>query len=778
MVMPHGNEELFRKAMNQGHSAAWENRWQEAAKHYSRALEEYPENPPALNSLALAQLELGNLDQALELYRRAARLSAEDPLPVEKIAQIYKQTGRTEQAVQASLRAAELYLSVRDADKAINNWTRAIRLQPDNVDARARLALVYEKLGRSRQAINEYIAVAALQQQAGLLKEAEQTCEHALMLNPKSKEAKEALDTLRSFRTLPAPTRQTSQTGPLKLPAGQAQKTPTAQPTPAMDDSPDPIEEASQKALQTLAGMLFELGTGESQKRTTTGLRSIARVVADGLMSRGFDERAIVKHLNEAIESQSRHENAEAAEALHQAVDAGLDHPAAHYYLGHLLTELGRQESAHRSFQRAVKHQDYGLGARLQIAQYLREQERLPEATAEYLQALRLADATVVPEDKAEALRSQYEPLVEATSQNADEKDLKQLCDNIHHLLLRPGWRASVSEARGQLPSSANGSAPQPLADILTQANGGRMVESLARISRIAREGNFRAAMEEAYTTLQFAPAYLPLHINMGELLLISERKREAITKFSAVARAYSARGESDRATKMYQRIVSIAPFDLAARLHLISQMTAQGQIAEAIAQYLDLADVYYRLAELDSARDTYEKALRLAQSTDMDSNWTAQIMHQMADIDLQRLKWREALLVYEQLRTLAPDDEIARLNLVQLNLRMAQEAKANTELDNYLSYLSSRSRDKDAIEFLEGLMKEDEDFLLGRRRLAEHYQQAGQRDQAIREWNKVGEVLVASGDREGAKVAVRAILSMNPPNAEKYQQFLQRLSE
>ena len=30
MVLPSGNEKEFRKAMNQGHSAAWEGRWQQA----------------------------------------------------------------------------------------------------------------------------------------------------------------------------------------------------------------------------------------------------------------------------------------------------------------------------------------------------------------------------------------------------------------------------------------------------------------------------------------------------------------------------------------------------------------------------------------------------------------------------------------------------------------------------------------------------------------------------------------------------------------------------
>jgi hypothetical protein len=68
--------------------------------------------------------------------------------------------------------------------------------------------------------------------------------------------------------------------------------------------------------------------------------------------------------------------------------------------------------------------------------------------------------------------------------------------------------------------------------------------------------------------------------------------------------------------------------------------------------------------------------------------------------------------------------------------------------------------------------------FALAQRRLAEHYQQIGKREDAIRTWNKVGELLVEAGDREGAKVAVRAILALNPPNPERYQQFLKRLSK
>lgn len=779
MVTLRGNEDIFRRSMNQGHSAAWEGSWQEAVEHYGRALLEFPDNSPTLNSLALAHFELGNLEQALELYKLASRFSPEDPLPVEKTALIYKQTGRLEEALQFSMRAAELYHNLRDADKAINNWTRVIRLDADNIDAHSRLAQVYEKLGRTPQAITEYVSVAALQQHAGMQDEARKTAEYGLKLNPKNIEAQQALAMLQAFKTLPKPVRQGGMSGPLRLPEGRSKPAPKRTGRLEVGVGPDPIEEATQKSMQSLAAMLFDLTPGAAEPtRKSTGLRSMARVVSDGLLSRGFDEKAIIHHLSQAIQMHTQGKYQPAAEELKAAIEAGLDHPAAHFILGLLLLDEGENDVAQRSFQKAVKHLDFALAARLKLGEHLRQQGRFSEAVVEYLQALKIADSAVVPEDKAEALRNEYEPLIASAGLSTNEAEIKLLCENIHHLLMRPNWRTGMQEARGQLPGSPNGVAPLPIADILTNANSSRLVDALALINQIYRQGFFRAAMEEAYAALEFSPTYLPLHVQMGELLLMNERPQQAIEKLTTVARAYSARGEGERATQIYERILTISPLDVEARQQLIKQLTARGLIKEAASQYLELADVYYRLAQLDLARDTYESALRVAQGAEVDPAWTAQILHQMADIDLQRLDWRKALRVYEQLRTLAPEDETARLNLVQLNLRLGQEGTANTELDNYLSFLNSRARDQDTATFLAGLVSENPRFALANRRLAEALQQNGQREEAIRQWNKVGELLVDSGDREGAKAAVRAILALNPPNAERYQNFLKRLSK
>jgi tetratricopeptide (TPR) repeat protein len=262
----------------------------------------------------------------------------------------------------------------------------------------------------------------------------------------------------------------------------------------------------------------------------------------------------------------------------------------------------------------------------------------------------------------------------------------------------------------------------------------------------------------------------------MGELLLRQERSQEAINKFTIVANTYASRGEANRATDLLRRIVEIAPLDMGARNRLIKTLIDQGEVDVAITEYLNLADAHYRLAQLDTARTTYENALRLAQQANADPSWGKRILHYMADIDLQRLDWRQALRVYEQLRTLGPDDEVARKNLVELNMRLGQETQATAELDNYLNFLSGKAQDQQAVAFLEKIAEENPEFAFVQRRLAQAYQQASRTEDAIKHWDKMAELMVQKGDTESAKEAIRAILVLNPPNVEQYRAVLQKL--
>jgi tetratricopeptide (TPR) repeat protein len=282
--------------------------------------------------------------------------------------------------------------------------------------------------------------------------------------------------------------------------------------------------------------------------------------------------------------------------------------------------------------------------------------------------------------------------------------------------------------------------------------------------------------MEEAFYALEFAPTYLPLHTYMGELLIQQNRLQDAIDKFSIVAQSYSMRGEANRAIDLFRRITDLSPMDIDARGRLIEQLVARGQTGEAIDEYLKLADVYYSLADLNMARKTFTQALHLAQSAIVDRAWKVKILHRMADIDLQSLDWRQALRVFEQIRTLQPDDEKARMTLIDLNLRLRQESQAIAELDGYIAYLYDNKRTQDAIKFLENMIEDNPKQISIRRRLAELYRQVGRTADAISQLDKAGEISLDAGDRNGAAEVIMAILALNPPNAADYQRLLAQI--
>lgn len=761
-------EDVFQKAMNQGHSAAWDQTWDKAAVCYETALREFPDNPKALNSLALAQFQMQHFDEALGTYKRAARLTPEDPVPVEKIAQLSERTGDIPTAVAAAYQAAELYLKTREVEKAIENWTRVTQLNPAHLAAHSRLAMVYEKLNQPGPAVSEYIALASLLQHGGNPGKAAELIDHALEISPNSSEAKQAKAWLKSGQMLPKPVPPKGGTGPLRM----AQVRETQAPMQASESGLDPISEARASALQALADLLFELTDDSRETQSRRGLQSLMRGTGELQQS---DEARILLHLSQAIDSQTKGHESQAAEELEHALEAGCDVPALHFDLGYLRSKSERLESALRHLQQCIRHDDYGLAARLVSGQVYMKMGKLKEAAVENLEALKVADSAVVPPEQADSIRQLYEPLVEAQQSASDSEATGKLCANIQEMLVRSNWRSHLMKAREQLPRTSDGSA-LPLAEVLIQTQSSQVLEAMTTINQLARDGRLRSAMDEAFLAVIGAPTYLPLHTLIGDLLIREGREQDAITKFGVVAHAYGVRGEAGQATALLRRILQLAPMDMSVRNELIDQLTARGQVDEAISEYIELADIYYRLADLDLARKTYTTALRLAQQSGANRQWSSQILHRMADIDVQRLDWRQALRVYEQILTLRPDDEPARKQLVELNLRLGQPGQAVTELDAFTSYLEGAGRAPEALAFVEHLVAEQGEQVILRRALAEQYRKAGRTAEAIAQLDTAGEALMQAGDKAGVIEVVEQILRMDPPNAAQYRELIAQL--
>jgi len=769
-----GNQKAFELAMNQGHSAAWDQTWSQAAKHYRKALEEFPDHPMALNSLGLALFEMNEFNEALRCYLRAAQVAPDDPVSVEKIARIYEQMGRTTEAVQSGLRAAELHLKARNVEKAIESWQRVLSLQPENLMAHTRLALVFERMGRKTEAVSEYLASASLVQAAGDSAKALQIVEYCLSLIPNQADAQQALNLLRTNRKLPSPSRPRV-ASPIK--AAEPSRLLEAPEEAESVKKLEPIAEARQKAMADLASLLFDQAEETDMTTSPETRRSLSALTrGTGQLQLGQAEKTrVLLHLGQAIESQSQGDDDQAAEELERALDIGMSHPAAHFDLGLLRAEKNGQRAL-RYLQKAVKNTDYSLASYLVMCQIYQREGNWPEAAAVCLQALRLADLVTVPASQVEELRQLYEPLLEELSRQTDNEAHKRLCENIFNQLLRPDWRSFLQTARQQLPSQPEGGPPMPLAEMLLQTNSSQIIESLASVRKLVNQKLYRSAMEESFRTMEYAPGYLPLHIQIGEILIREGRTEEAVVKFMLVAELYNLRGEAGQATALLSKVVQMAPMDLSVRNRLIELLSAQGQLSEAIKQTMDLANVYYHLAELDRSRQTYASALRMAQQAGLDRSWTVDILYKVADIDMQRLDLRQAARIFEQIRTLEPEEVKARVNLVNLSFRLGQEQFAMTEIDSFTSLLEHSGKTDLAIQFLEEVVAEQPDKADLLKRLSDLYVRNGQKEKAIEKMDVLADQLLAAGDKNGALNVLQTIVSLNPPNIASYKAALKHL--
>lgn len=767
----------FNKIMNQGHSAAWDLEWEKAAESYKKALDVQPNSTQALTNLASALFELGRYDESFQYYTRCAKLTPNDPLPLEKIAQILEYRKKYARAADAAYHAGELFVSLKDVDNAVRNWTYATNLAPGHMRARQRLAMTYQKLGDKGRAAQEFIYLAGILQIKNQKAQAVELVEHAIKLDPDNDDAQQALGLLRANQSLRLPKQKLS-AKPILDDSQQAVDSDLSFDFDDESDSEqgDPVSAAKELAIETLASLLFD----QSNEREPNKRRNISDFTrsTSPLGIANVEYTKIMLHLSQCIDLQSRGREAEAAEELERAIDAGLDTAAAYFDLGMLRGKLGRLESAQRYLLRAVKNPEYALAARLLLGKNYRTLGREAEAANQFLEALRLADGETLPEEQAIQVQQLYEPILESHSRESDEEKHAQLSKAVGNMLMRSDWREAVEKARKQIPKRADGfnSLPTPLAELLIQAESSQVIDILANIYQLRERGMLHMAMEDAFHGLKYAPTYLPLHTVIAEILLEQDLDQEAITKLNVVARAYSARGESSRAIDLFERITKMAPLDLSARNRLIEQLMAAGKVEDAVNAYIELADVHYRLAELDEARDTYQRALNVVKQSALGDAWAVRVLHRLADLDLQRLDWRRALSIFKQIMVLDPQEEKAIVGAIDLQFRLGQDRQALSTMGNSLAVLDELKQPEKAVRVLEQVAQNHEGQSAVHMTLAERYQMLGQLENAIEYYDKAADKFLDAGETDAAVDAIRKLLALGPANAAEYQEVLREL--
>jgi tetratricopeptide (TPR) repeat protein len=762
--------------MRLGHSSAWELNWEKAIEFYRKALVEFPDDANALSSLGLALFETDQFKEALAIYHRAAKALPDDPIPIERCAEIFERLGQNEDAVTQRNRAAEKYLKRKDALKAIENWVHIARLEPMDLNTRSRLALTYERTGRPRESVQEYIAVAAILQAAGKSERAAEALQRALRLVPGEPEATQALRLLQEGRTLPPPSQPRGATAPLRMSKVQEYlQTDALEGKADHTELADPEITAQQQALTMLAGLLFD-EPGEDGDEDEEALS-----MSDLTSGRIFDRRKSIgqpqmyRYLGQAIDLQTRGHDQQAVKEYERAMKAGLDHPGAHFNLGLLYKKSEAYEEARKHLSAALGHPELDLGANLALGRMARMTGDLPEAARHLLQALRLADSLSVDESQSAALNEFYDSMM-ASQEEGDEEELSQIVENTLNFLSGPDWLVRLREARLQLESQHTDQAVMPILGIIEVGGSERVLQSINRIDDYVAEGLLTVAMEEAMLALNQAPLYPGLHTRMAELMIKNGDQEAGVQKLLILGETHRARGEIQAAVDTYHRILDEAPVNVTARNRLIDLLLQQDRTEQAVNQYMELNELYRQMAEIDAAREALASALRLAQEASIGRAKMLKMLHQMGDIDLSRLDWRRALRVYEQISDLDPHDEKARSNVIDLNLRLGQEDQAADELDKYLDLLVAENRGEEALSLLEDLAREHPGKRALHARLAEAYRAAGRTADAIAQYDALGEIQLDAGLKEDAVKTIETIIQLNPPDMEGYEELLRNL--
>jgi tetratricopeptide (TPR) repeat protein len=755
-----GNKKVYDKAVKTGLNFAWEGKWEKALEAYQKALAQMPDDPVIHNYLGLANLELGHLEPALEAYTQASRLAPDDPAPLMRVAEIHTRLGQRRAAADASFSLANIHRRRQDWAEAIQALQETARLQPDHVPSRLAMAEIFSDLGQVQRAVKEYLNLARLLQRQGQIEKAMEQCRRALDLDPRNAEARALGEGLHLGTPASMVASRSAEAGGLSA--------------AAMEEGGSPADMARDKALEELASIPFEETPVGAGPEVVTLEGDAVRVEAPPRP--GLSRPQIDALIAQAIDFQTRGLIDEAIACYTKVIDAGVDRPAAHFNLGLLYQQRLRFEQAISEFKKAVRHPQYSLGSHFALGECFKALGRIDDALEHFVQVLKVVDLGTVRREQADDLIQLYDALADSYIAKGDREKALTFTNSLVEFLSAKGWEDKAREARKRIDSFSDEGIPLSLAEVLATPNADNLLAAMSLSQEYVKRGALTAATEVCYQAIQSAPTYLPLHLRLAEIFVQDDRVDDAAAKYQAVADLYMVGEETRHAIGVYKRMLRLRPMDVVARSRLIDLLISFGEIDQALEQYLALADGYYQLAQVTKALEKYAEALRLVPRASDEKEWHVRLLRKIADLHMRRANWREAREVYQQLVALTPDDERARLQLIDLNYKLGRTKQADKEVVGMVDYYRSRGESEHLLALLQEAVRLQPQQMALRARLARVYVDAGMRDEAITELDALGELQLEAGLREQAITTVRFIISLKPKNVEAYQQLLSQL--
>ncbi len=737
-----GNRAKFEEAMNRANALTWEKRWAEALPFYRRALEEFPDDTPALMGYAWVLYNAGDLDNALQVYRRITQLAPGNPGPYERIADIRARKGEIEAATQMYLHAATIYRQQGLLDNAVQAWVAVVKLNPLADKAWAELfKLALEKLDTEGALLAAYWLAFIYQESHPDW--AITVCRQLQQLMPTDPRLSQLMECLQTGKTITRP-------------PDYGHTIPMPEEATGEVTAGTPMEVTQKQAMEDLAESIF------------------AEIHTEGVQ---ISPIKISQLISQALDAQTRGDLIEALDAYEELLKAGVSMPSIHYNVGMIYKEQMRFEEAIKHFERALNDQKYCLGSHYALGECYRAQGKSREALKHFLEAVKIVDLNTVQREHVDDLITVYEGLAQELVSTGEPERMQKLSATLLDFLGQRGWEEEAIKARQRLDALTRSGSIISLAEVLSLPGSNEILRSVALAQEYLRRRKIYSALEEVLYALGHAPDYLPLHHLLGTILEESGNVEAAVEKLRIIARTYEERGQPQLATPLYSHILDLYPLDIATRTHVLEVFVAARKVDEALGQYLQLADTYYQLAQPDRARETYARALEYATKNSATKEWFVRIYHHLADLDMQRLDWQAAIKDYEEIARLVPDDERAHLGLMRLYQRTGRPHLALATLDRLLKSYRETKRIPKAIVVLEDLVMEEPESIPLRARLAQLYLNTGNREKALEQLDVLGDLQLEAGQNEAAAKTIEAIIALNPPNVEDYAAIYEQIT-
>ncbi|MGA9752958.1 MAG: tetratricopeptide repeat protein [Acidobacteriota bacterium] len=180
------------------------NRVQDAIRELQKLAEDNPRDIQTLNQMGNLFLRVGNKAAAVPMFLRVAELynksgfatkavaslkiaTREQPDHLEAwemLASLSEQQGFTREARLAFERVAQLVAQSGNAEATVRIQKKILEIEPENLKVRIQVGDNLIKLGRTDEAVKEYLKAANLFLAQGLAKEAARLYERTLQINP------------------------------------------------------------------------------------------------------------------------------------------------------------------------------------------------------------------------------------------------------------------------------------------------------------------------------------------------------------------------------------------------------------------------------------------------------------------------------------------------------------------------------------------------------------------------------------------------------------------